>query len=121
MDRFSLSGQVALVTGASRGVGRGITSTLRQAGAVVYATGRRIAAADLEPSVVRIPCDHTDDAAVRRVFERIGAEQGALHLLVNNAWGGYEQMVDAGGRFTWPLPFWEQPPARWSLMIDAGA
>jgi NAD(P)-dependent dehydrogenase (short-subunit alcohol dehydrogenase family) len=120
MERFSLRGQVALVTGASRGVGRGIASTLRQAGAIVYATGRSVASADLEPSIFRIPCDHTDDDAVQRVFERIATEQGTLHILVNNAWGGYEQMVDAGGRFTWPLPFWEQPPARWNLMIGAG-
>jgi NAD(P)-dependent dehydrogenase (short-subunit alcohol dehydrogenase family) len=120
MERFSLRGQVALVTGASRGVGRGVASTLRQTGAIVYATGRSIAGADLEPSIFRIPCNHTDDDAVRRVFERIALEQGTLHLLVNNAWGGYEQMVDAAGRFTWPLPFWDQPPERWNLMIDAG-
>ena len=120
MSQFSLRGQVALVTGASRGVGRGVATALHQAGATVYATGRTVAAADLDPSIIRVPCDHTDAAAVSRVFERIRAEQGPLHLLVNNAWGGYEQMVDANGRFTWPLPFWEQPDARWDLMIDAG-
>src|SRR5205085_8219736 len=93
---------------------------LREAGAIVYATGRTIATADLDASIVRVPCDHTDDAAVRRVFDRIGVEQGKLHILVNNAWGGYEQMVDAAGRFTWLVPFWEQPPARWDLMMNAG-
>ena len=120
MNHFSLRGQVALVTGASRGVGRGVATALGHAGAIVYATGRTVAAADLEPAVIRVPCDHTDEAAVRRVFERIHAEQGRLDILVNNAWGGYEQMVDANGRFTWPLPFWEQPAVRWDLMIDAG-
>ena len=120
MNHFSLRGQVALVTGASRGVGRGVATALAHAGAIVYATGRTVAGADLEPSIIRVPCDHTDEPAVSRVFERIGTEQGRLDVLVNNAWGGYEQMVDANGRFTWPLPFWEQPAVRWDLMIDAG-
>jgi len=121
VNRFSLRGQVALVTGASRGVGRGVATALGEAGAIVYATGRTIGTADLDASIFRMPCDHTDDAAVGRVFERIRLEQKRLDILVNNAWGGYEQMVDANGRFTWPLPFWEQPPVRWDLMIDAGA
>ena len=120
MNQFSLRGQVALVTGASRGVGRGVATALSHAGAIVYATGRTVAGADLEPSIVRVPCDHTDEAAVSGVFERVRSEQGRLDILVNNAWGGYEQMVDASGRFTWPLPFWEQPAVRWNLMIDAG-
>jgi dehydrogenase/reductase SDR family member 1 len=116
----SLRGQIALVTGASRGVGRGVATALREAGAIVYATGRTVATADLDPSIFRVPCDHTNDAAVGRVFERIAVEQGRLHILVNNAWGGYEQMVDANGRFTWLLPFWEQPAARWDSMMTAG-
>ena len=120
MEPFSLRGQVALVTGASRGVGRGVATALRLSGAIVYATGRTIAGADLEPSVFRIPCDHTDDRAVGRMFERIATEQGRLHILVNNAWGGYEQMVDAAGHFTWALPFWNQPRTRWTKMVDAG-
>jgi NAD(P)-dependent dehydrogenase (short-subunit alcohol dehydrogenase family) len=120
VNEFALRGQVALVTGASRGVGRGVATALAHAGAIVYATGRTVGGADLEPSIVRAVCDHTDEAAVARVFERIRVEQGRLDILVNNAWGGYEQMVDAAGRFTWPLPFWEQPAVRWDLMIDAG-
>jgi|SRR5579871_1239914 len=116
----SLRGQVALVTGASRGVGRGIAAALHDAGAVVYATGRSIARADLDPGIARIVCDHTNDAQVAAAFGRIAHEQQALHLLVNNAWGGYERMVDASGRFAWIDPFWMQPAWRWHTMMDAG-
>ena len=120
MEPFSLRGQVALVTGATRGVGRGIASSLRHAGAIVYATGRTVAQANLDASIVRVPCDHTDDSRVQRVFDRIAAEQGRLHILVNNAWGGYERMVEEPGGFTWIAPFWEQPAWRWTAMMDAG-
>ncbi len=64
-------------------------------------------------------CDHTDDDAVQRLFDRIGAEQSRLDILVNNAWGGYERMVE-DGRFTWADPFWEQPLWRWEAMMNAG-
>lgn len=52
----------ALVTGASRGVGRGIAIGLANSGFDVYATGRTIANTDLPAAIRRIPCDHTDDA-----------------------------------------------------------
>jgi len=64
-------------------------------------------------------CDHTDDDAVQRLFDRIGAEQSRRDILVNNAWGGYERMVE-DGRFTWADPFWEQPLWRWEAMMNAG-
>ena len=47
------------------------------------------------------------------------ANSQQLDILVNNAWGGYERMVE-DGRFTWPVPFWEQPMHRWQSMLDAG-
>jgi dehydrogenase/reductase SDR family protein 1 len=115
----NLDGFVALVTGASRGVGRGVARELADAGARVYATGRTIAGADLGSSVVRLPCDHRDDAAVAEVFDRIDREAGRLDILVNSAWGGYERMVE-DGRFTWAGPFWEQPLWRWDAMITSG-
>jgi dehydrogenase/reductase SDR family protein 1 len=115
----NLDGFVALVTGASRGVGRGVARELADAGARVYATGRTIAGADLGSSVVRLPCDHRDDAAVAEVFDRIDGEAGRLDILVNSAWGGYERMVE-DGRFTWAGPFWEQPLWRWDAMITSG-
>src|SRR5690242_865393 len=111
--------QSARVTGASRGVGRGIAISLAVAGFHVYATGRTIDRADLPAQIVRIPCDHTDDGQTSAVFDNILAEAGSLDLLVNSAWGGYERMVE-DGRFTWGLPFWEQPLHRWASMMDAG-
>jgi NAD(P)-dependent dehydrogenase (short-subunit alcohol dehydrogenase family) len=110
---------VALVTGASRGVGKGVATALGRDGFIVYGTGRSIAESSFDAPVERLVCDHTNDAAVRAVFERIDREQGRLDVLVNNAWGGYEQMVEAG-RFTWGLPFWDQPLWRWDAMVDAG-
>ena len=114
-----LDGQVAVVTGASRGVGRGIATALAGAGARVYATGRTVQQAELPAGIERVTCDHTDDAAVERLFERVAAESGRLDVLANSAWGGYERMVE-DGRFTWPLPFWEQPRWRWDAMMTAG-
>jgi NAD(P)-dependent dehydrogenase (short-subunit alcohol dehydrogenase family) len=114
-----LTGQVALVTGASRGVGRGVALGLAHAGATVFATGRHIEHAELDSEITAITCDHTDDAAVARVFQQIEEQTGRLDILVNVAWGGYERMVE-DGRFTWMLPFWEQPAWRWDAMITSG-
>jgi len=114
-----LEGRVAAVTGASRGVGRGIAISLADDGAIVYGTGRSIADAALPSGINRIPCDHTVDEAVAEAFGRIQAEQGRLDILVNSAWAGYERMVE-GGRFTWSDPFWEQPLGRWDAMLGAG-
>lgn len=114
-----LSGRVALVTGASRGVGKGVAVGLAHAGATVYATGRGMGEAQFDADLVPIPCDHTDDAAVEQVFERIDREVGRVDILVNSAWGGYERMVE-DGRFTWADPFWSQPRWRWDAMIRAG-
>ena len=108
-----LAGSVALVTGASRGVGRGAAHGLGRAGARVYGTGRSIGDAQLDANVIRVPCDHSDDSAVEQLFARIDAESGRIDILVNCAWGGYERMVE-NGRFTWADPFWKQPRWRWT-------
>src|SRR5262245_64667333 len=89
-DMADLMGQVALVTGASRGVGRGVALGLAHAGATVFATGRSIEQAQLGPSITAIACDHTDDEATARVFRHVEAA-GRLDILVNVAWGGYER------------------------------
>ncbi len=112
--------RVALVTGASRGVGKGIAKELAAAGAAVYITGRT--ALDLryiEGKGVAIQCDHRDDAQVEAVFRRLGEERGRLDILVNNVWAGYEDMMEAGD-FTWTRPFWQQPMWRWDAMFGAG-
>ena len=103
-----LKGKVALVTGASRGVGKGVALGLGEAGATVYLTGRTAeegqavgalpgnlhqTAAEVERlggRGIAVRCDHLDDAQVRALVERIGREQGRLDVLVNNVWGGYE-------------------------------
>ncbi len=109
----------ALVTGASRGVGRGVAAALHHRGYQVFATGRTVASANLPEGVVRIPCDHLHDEQTAGAFERVSSEAGSLQLLVNCAWGGYEAMVE-DGKCTWTVPFWEQPLHRWTRMMDAG-
>jgi len=129
-----LSGKVALVTGASRGAGRGIAQVLGAEGATVYVTGRSARSGSLtegRPGTIdqtaemvtgrggvgiAVHCDHTVDAEVRALFERVKQEQGRLDLLVNNVWGGYERYSDAD----FDAPFWEQPLWRWDRMFDAG-
>jgi dehydrogenase/reductase SDR family member 1 len=109
----------ALVTGASRGVGRGCAAALADAGYTVFATGRSIAAANLPSAVMRIRCDHTKDEETDGAFAQIAAITSELDILVNSSWGGYERMME-NGAFTWALPFWEQPAHRWTSMMDAG-
>ena len=132
----SLAGKVVFVTGASRGVGRGIALGFAEAGATVYVGGRTTAegtAPSKLPGTVQetarlvtelggvgiaAPLDVGDDAEIARAIERIEAEQGRLDVLVNSAWGGYERFTD-GSEFN-PGPFWEQPLAQWNTMHRIG-
>ena len=127
-----LRGHIALVTGASRGGGKGIALVLGGEGATVYVTGRSVRGKpttlerpgtidDTAEQVtarggtgIAIRCDHTDDAQVDAVFDRIRAEQGRLDLLVNNAWSGYEISPDPS------LAFWEITWRHWDLMFTGG-
>jgi NAD(P)-dependent dehydrogenase (short-subunit alcohol dehydrogenase family) len=133
----SLAGKIVLVTGASRGIGKGIALELGQAGAAVYITGRTTqegkAAVDLPGTIFQtaaevaelggvctaLQCDHRDDRAVEAVIEKIHSEQGRLDILVNNAWGGYEYFND-GTEFWKEAGFWTVPIARWDAMFQAG-
>jgi len=133
----SLSGKVAVVTGGSRGVGKGIAIGLGEAGAKVYITGRTTQEGmDIERlggtvfstaeavtaaggQGIAVACDHRDNSQTERLFQQVKEENGRLDLLVNNAWGGYEQM-EHDGQFTWLKPFWEQPFWRWDAMFEGG-
>jgi len=117
---MSLNGKVAVVTGATKGIGRGVARALAQHGARVYITGRSTPDREqLEERVIAIRCDHRHDAEVDAAFDRILGEGTAIDVLVNSVWGGYERMID-DGVFTWPKPFWEQPLWRWDAMFAAG-
>ncbi|MDJ0702839.1 MAG: SDR family NAD(P)-dependent oxidoreductase [Leptolyngbyaceae cyanobacterium MO_188.B28] len=127
----SLEGKVALVTGATRGVGKGTAIGLGEAGATVYVTGRTLASSDgvsgslqeTQTAVeaaggicVPVQVDHGDDEQVRSLFERIAAEQnGQLDLLVNNAYTGVQALTNAAGK-----PFWKAAPEFWDACNNVG-
>lgn len=133
----SLAGKVALVTGASRGVGKGIALGLGEAGATVYITGRTEqegkAAVDLPGTIhqtaaeiakldgrgIAVRCDHTKDEDVKEVFRRLEVEQDRLDILVNNVWGGYEFYND-GTEYLNEQVFWTAPISRWDKSFQAG-
>lgn len=128
----TLSGKVAVVTGASRGMGKGIALALAEQGATVYATGRTVNAGDAPfPGTVgetaaecdkrgatnggkgiAVQVDHADDAQVAALFERVQREQGRLDILVNNA-------IAIPAELTQPGTFWEKPISNWD-MYDIG-
>ncbi|WP_408898061.1 SDR family NAD(P)-dependent oxidoreductase [Nocardioides sp. R1-1] len=104
-----MTAPVAVVTGASRGAGRGIALALGELGATVYLTGRSpsVAVAADEVSArggrgIGVVCDHGDDAAVAALFARVADEQGRLDILVNNA-------IALPSHLGEDLPFWERP------------
>jgi NAD(P)-dependent dehydrogenase (short-subunit alcohol dehydrogenase family) len=117
---MSLDARVAVVTGGTKGVGKGVALELGRAGARVFITGR--SADESTPPGERmsaIRCDHRDDAQVDAAFASIARDAGGIDILVNNVWGGYDNMME-NGQFTWPKPFWEQPLWRWDEMFHAG-
>ena len=114
-----MSKRVAIVTGASRGVGKGIALELCDANFTVYITGRNVSdMAYLAGKGEAIQCDHREDEQVDRAFSRIFEKEGRVDVLVNNAWGGYENMIE-NGEFTWMRPFWQQPVWRWDSMFQS--
>ena len=109
---------VAVVTGASRGAGRGIARALGAAGWRVYLTGRTVGPDDAAAVTaaggegIAVPVDHADDASVGELFGRVEADGGQLNLLVNNAAAISDALTD-------PAPFWEKPLALGDV-IDVG-
>ncbi|MBE9141119.1 SDR family NAD(P)-dependent oxidoreductase [Nodosilinea sp. LEGE 07088] len=126
-----LAGCIALVTGATRGLGKGIAIGLGEAGATIYITGRTLtattegvgsleetAAAVEQAGGVAIPVrvDHSDDDQVQALFDRIQADQkGRLDLLVNNAYAGVPALRAAYGK-----PFWQSEPSFWDACNQVG-
>ena len=113
-------GRIAVVTGATKGVGRGVARELARQGARVYVTGRSVPEHEpFDEPITAIHCDHRIDSQVEAAFARIVDDAGTIDVLVNNVWGGYDDMIE-GGQFTWPKPFWEQPLWRWDAMFSGG-
>ena len=124
----TLAGKVAVVTGASRGIGKGIALALGGKGATVYVTGRTVSpgvhplpgtvgetAAEVDRrggTGIAVQVDHSEDEQVAALFDQVRREQGRLDILVNNALAIPEDLTD-------PEPFWEKPLSNWE-MVDVG-
>merc|ERR1711931_249335 len=130
-----LAGKVALVTGATRGIGKGIALQLCEAGALVYVTGRTLkpkgdgCGGSLQETIeemrVRgagvgrgegVQCDHGNDDDVAKLFEQIDRENdGRLDILVNNAYAAVNTIATCMG-----VPFYEQPLSTWDTVNNVG-
>jgi dehydrogenase/reductase SDR family member 1 len=123
-----LEGRVAVVTGASRGIGKGIALELGAAGAVVYLSARSVEPGPIPGTVgetvaeiealggraIGVACDHHDDTQVEALFARVQQEQGRLDVLVNNVYSAIDLAP-------WlDQPFWQLPVAAWDQVIDIG-
>ncbi len=125
----ALTGTVAIVTGASRGIGKGCALELGAAGATVYVTGRtrRQSGGDLPGTIgqtaeeltaeggrgVAVQCDHRNDGEVEALFERVRRDEARLDLLVNNAFIIPPELTSG-------KKFWEVPLSNWDDMIGVG-
>lgn len=127
----TLTNQVALVTGATRGIGKGIAVGLGEAGATVYITGRTLNSTSDQSGSLRetqlaveaaggtcipVQVDHSDDEQVKQLFSQIEREQnGQLDLLVNNAFAAVTALAEASGE-----PFWKHNPNLWDAVTNVG-
>jgi NAD(P)-dependent dehydrogenase (short-subunit alcohol dehydrogenase family) len=127
-----LAGKIALVTGATRGIGKGIAIGLGEAGATVYITGRTLkpnhdslggSLQETETAVreaggicISVQVDHSDDEQIQQLFAQIEREQnGQLDILVNNVYAGVQAIREAFGR-----TFWELEPSLWDAANNVG-
>lgn len=126
----ALEGRVAVVAGASRGIGRGCALELAAAGASVYGLGRTLRegegslpgslettareARELGGSMVPVVCDLRSDEALAAAFARVEAERGRLDVLVNSAFDLPEGCGNG-------VPFYETPISYWDDLLGIGA
>lgn len=133
-----LAGKICIVTGASRGVGRGIALGLAEAGATVHVSGRTTderahpegldrpgslasvldAAGAFPGRVIAHRVDHASDKETEDFVNSVIASEGRVDVLANCAWGGYERIFEQGQ--AWSDPVWMQPMWRWTSMMDVG-
>ncbi|KAK3085542.1 hypothetical protein FSP39_005011 [Pinctada imbricata] len=129
---MSLAGKVCLVTGGTRGIGKGVALQLGEAGATVYVTGRTLtpkagsvggSLTDTEREIaerggrcIPVQCDHSKDEEIEKLFEKINKEQsGQLDILVNNAYAAFRVGEDVEKK-----SFWEEPVSAWDSVNNVG-
>lgn len=130
IQKKPLEGRIAVVTGGTRGVGKGVALALGDAGALVYVTGRtldaggsnwpgslRETAAEIEQRggrCIPLVCDHANDDSVKQVFARVHEEQeGRIDILVNNVFAAPAQMPVN-------VPFWQLDDDIWETLLRVG-
>ena len=120
--------RVAVVTGASRSIGKGIALELGASGATVYLTGRTVEPGAMPGTIgetaaeidalgghgIPVACDHHEDSQVEALFARVAEEQGRLDVLVNNVYSAPELAPWLGKKY------WELPISAWDQVIDIG-
>jgi NAD(P)-dependent dehydrogenase (short-subunit alcohol dehydrogenase family) len=121
----ALAGKIAVVTGASRGIGKGIAIALGEQGAEVFVTGRSRGEGDTTIDTTArlvteaggkghaIACDHSDDEQIAALFQAVAAEVDHIDYLVNNVYTIPDPPAWEGG-------FWEHPIKIWDDQVGIG-